>query len=70
MRTNKECPLYNKSGNLPPVQVAMTDEQIEDEHQILPEDDLIKVEGTKLKLSKNLIQQYVISIILLFSAAV
>lgn len=56
MRTNKECPLYNKSGNLPPVQVAMTDEQIEEEQQILPEDDLIKVEGTKLKLSKNLIQ--------------
>lgn len=56
MRTNKECPLYSKSGNLPPVQVAMTDEQIEEEQQILPEDDLIKVEGTKLKLSKNLIQ--------------
>ncbi|KAL5010007.1 hypothetical protein ScPMuIL_012312 [Solemya velum] len=58
MRTNKECPLYNKSGLLAPVPVAMTEEQEEEEEKNLVADssDLINVEGTRIRLSKNLVE--------------
>nr|XP_022324480.1 transcription initiation factor TFIID subunit 1-like isoform X2 [Crassostrea virginica] len=57
MRTNKECPMYNKSGpNAAPVQVAMTEEQEEEEEKsLLQNDDLIKVEGTRVMFSKSLV---------------
>ncbi|XP_055958756.1 transcription initiation factor TFIID subunit 1 isoform X2 [Patella vulgata] len=58
MRTNKECPMYNKTGgSTAPVQVAMTEEQEEEEEKNLPiaDQELINVEGTKIKLSKNLL---------------
>ncbi|ESP02189.1 hypothetical protein LOTGIDRAFT_212720 [Lottia gigantea] len=58
MRTNKECPMYaNLAGKIAPVQVAMTEEQEEEEEKNLPiaDQELINVEGTKIKLSKNLL---------------
>ena len=59
MRTNKECPLYNKSANAPPIPVAVTEEQEEDLEQELNlvDQDLINVEGTKLKISKQVIER-------------
>ncbi len=58
MRTNKECPMYSKGGNSAPVQVAMTEEQEEEEGKNIPLDNnLINLEGTKLKLSKSILEQ-------------
>ena len=59
MRTNKECPSYNKSeaALTAPVQVAMTEEQEEQEQETLQDQNLVDVVGTKLKLSKSLIEQ-------------
>lgn len=58
MRTNKECPLYQKVGPSAPVQVAMTEEQEEEEEKnLLSDHDLINVEGTKIVISKNLVEQ-------------
>ena len=61
MRTNKECPNYNKTlGSTPaPVQVAMTEEEEEKQGETLQDHGLVDVVGTKLKLSKSLIEQYV-----------
>lgn len=57
MRTNKECPLYQKVGPSAPVQVAMTEEQEEEEEKnLLSDHDLINVEGTKIVISKNLVE--------------
>lgn len=56
MKTNKNCPLYGKK-KLPPTQVAMTDEQIEEEMQLpTSTENLVSVEGTKLKLSKVVVE--------------
>ena len=58
MRTNKECPMYNKAeAQAAPVQVAMTEEQEEQEQETLQDQNLVDVVGTKLKLSKSLIEQ-------------
>lgn len=59
MRTNKECPMYNKSGVTGPVQVAMTEEQEEEEEKILPcpDEELINVEGTKITVSKVIFER-------------
>ncbi|XP_012946001.1 LOW QUALITY PROTEIN: transcription initiation factor TFIID subunit 1 [Aplysia californica] len=58
MRTNKECPMYNKGGAGPgAMQVAMTEEQEEEEEKNMPVDqDLINVEGTKITMSKTLLE--------------
>ncbi|XP_053398607.1 transcription initiation factor TFIID subunit 1-like isoform X2 [Mercenaria mercenaria] len=58
MRTNKECPNYNKTvGSIPaPVQVAMTEEEEEKQGETLQDHGLVDVVGTKLKLSKSLIE--------------
>lgn len=49
--------MYNKSSNTPSVQVAMTEEQEEEEEKtLLKDDDLINVEGTRIRLSKNLVE--------------
>ncbi|CAH1777107.1 unnamed protein product [Owenia fusiformis] len=57
MRTNKECPLYSKGGANAPIPVAMTEEQEEEAtNPDLLDQELIKVEDTKIKLSKDLIQ--------------
>lgn len=57
MRTNKTCPLYQPAAPIPPVQVAMTEEQEEEEERIgLDDDHLVKVDETKVVLSKQLIK--------------
>lgn len=60
MRTNKACPKY--TGIIPPmspVQVAMTEEQEEEiEKELNVEDeDLVNVDGTKVKLSSKLLKR-------------
>lgn len=59
MRTNKACPLYQNSGsNSAPMNVAMTEEQEEEiEKQLNTDDeDLVNVDGTKVKLSGKLLK--------------
>lgn len=55
MRTNKACPLYQNATPLPPMVVALTEEQEEEiEKQIFSEDEeLVNVDGTKVKLSEK-----------------
>ncbi|CAG2104510.1 unnamed protein product [Medioppia subpectinata] len=56
MRTNRACPQFKGTDIVPPVQVAMTEEQMEDEERHgLIEDHLVKVDDTKVVLSKSLI---------------
>lgn len=56
MRTNRACPQYN--GSALPVNVAMTQEQENEfSKQLNGEvEDLINVEGTKVKISSKLIK--------------
>ncbi|XP_043674036.1 transcription initiation factor TFIID subunit 1 isoform X1 [Vespula pensylvanica] len=58
MRTNKACPLYQNNVTTAPVNVAMTEEQEEEiEKQLNTDDqDLVNVDGTKVKLSSKLIK--------------
>lgn len=58
MRTNRYCPMYNKSNAPPDRPVALTEEQEEDmERQMFADaQNLIKVEGTKITLSKDLLK--------------
>lgn len=60
MRTNKFCPLYYQTSAPPSNPVAMTEEQEEElEKTVIPNDneELIKVEGTKIVLGKQLIER-------------
>ncbi|XP_064482007.1 transcription initiation factor TFIID subunit 1-like isoform X2 [Ornithodoros turicata] len=57
MRTNKTCPQYQPMAPLPPVQVAMTEEQEEEEEGCgLQDDNLVKVDETRVVLSKQLVK--------------
>ncbi|XP_068717944.1 transcription initiation factor TFIID subunit 1-like isoform X1 [Montipora capricornis] len=56
MRTNKNCPNYQEA-NPASVAVAMTDEQVAEEELNMPQDDLVKVEGTKITLGKAFLDQ-------------
>jgi transcription initiation factor TFIID subunit 1 len=56
MRTNRACPLFKGVDIVPPVQVAMTEEQEEEEGHGLNEDHLVKVDETKVVLSKVIIK--------------
>ena len=57
MRTNRACPLYKGGDSFPPIQVAMTEEQEEEEGKtVLDEDDLVKVDETKVVLSRTLVK--------------
>jgi len=59
MKTNKACPHYpNTNSPVPAVQVAMTEEQEEEIERELIEDDeeLVKVDGTKVQLSSKLMK--------------
>lgn len=61
MRTNKACPLYSTSGlgGMPSLNVALTEQEEDEEYdrQFSADDqDLVNVEGTKLKLSGKLIK--------------
>lgn len=56
MKTNRSCPFYSGEGSsLPPMAVAMTEEQELQEDDLEEEESLIKVDDTKIVLSKNLI---------------
>lgn len=60
MRTNKFCPLYYQTNAPPSNPVAMTEEQEEElEKTVIHNDneELIKVEGTKIVLGKQLIER-------------
>lgn len=66
MRTNKACPLYQSSmANAAPMNVAMTEEQEEEiEKDLFTEDqDLVNVDGTKVKLSSKLIKVHFFNIL-------
>ncbi|RUS77280.1 hypothetical protein EGW08_014944, partial [Elysia chlorotica] len=57
MRTNKECPNYHLLRGGGGASVAMTEEQEEEEEKNIPADqDLINVEGTKIIMSKTLLE--------------
>lgn len=57
MRTNRACPLFRGSEAIPPVVVAMTEEQEEEEERHgLNEDHLVKVDETRVVLSKSVIK--------------
>ena len=47
MKTNKNCPMYKNS----PVTVAPTDEEVAQHEASISQDDLVKVEGTKVYIS-------------------
>jgi transcription initiation factor TFIID subunit 1 len=66
MRTNKACPLYTGTIPTPSVQVSLTEEQeeqIEKELNAEDEEDLVNVEGTKVKLSGKLLKVSVLVIL-------
>lgn len=60
MRTNKACPNYSSLLPTPSLNVAMTEEQEEEiERQMLNaenDEDLVNVDGTKVKLSGKLLK--------------
>lgn len=60
MRTNKACPLYTGTVPQPSLQVAMTEEQEEEIEKELNADDedLVNVDGTKVKLSGKLLKRH------------
>uniref|UniRef100_A0A1B0DKZ6 Transcription initiation factor TFIID subunit 1 histone acetyltransferase domain-containing protein n=1 Tax=Phlebotomus papatasi TaxID=29031 RepID=A0A1B0DKZ6_PHLPP len=61
MRTNKACPLYTGTpGPTPSLTVAMTEEQEEEIEKELNADDedLVNVDGTKVKLSGKLLKRH------------
>lgn len=60
MRTNKTCPNYSGMMSTPSLNVAMTEEQEEEiEKQMMSaedNEDLVNVDGTKVKLSSKLLK--------------
>lgn len=60
MRTNKACPLYTGTIPTPSLTVAMTEEQEEEIERELNADDedLVNVDGTKVKLSGKLLKRH------------
>ncbi|XP_058465400.1 transcription initiation factor TFIID subunit 1 isoform X2 [Malaya genurostris] len=60
MRTNKACPLYTGTIPTPSLTVAMTEEQEEEIEKELNADDedLVNVDGTKVKLSGKLLKRH------------
>ena len=52
MKTNRICSMY--TGELPPITVAMTEKEEQEQKTIIERDDLIKVDDTKLIFSKAL----------------
>lgn len=60
MRTNKACPLYTGTIPAPSLTVAMTEEQEEEIEKELNADDedLVNVDGTKVKLSGKLLKRH------------
>lgn len=60
MRTNKACPLYTGALPTPSLTVALTEEQEEEIEKELNADDedLVNVDGTKVKLSGKLLKRH------------
>lgn len=60
MRTNKACPLYTGTIPTPSLTVALTEEQEEEIEKELNADDedLVNVDGTKVKLSGKLLKRH------------
>lgn len=60
MRTNKACPLYTGTVPQPSLTVALTEEQEEEIERELNADDedLVNVDGTKVKLSGKLLKRH------------
>lgn len=60
MRTNKACPLYTGTVPAPSLNVALTEEQEEEIERELNADDedLVNVDGTKVKLSGKLLKRH------------
>lgn len=60
MRTNKACPLYTGTLPTPSLNVAITEEQEEEIEKELNADDedLVNVDGTKVKLSGKLLKRH------------
>ena len=58
MRTNRACPQYALNAPPPPVNVALTQEQENEISKQLNEnvENLINVDGTKVKISSKLIK--------------
>ncbi|GBN25963.1 Transcription initiation factor TFIID subunit 1 [Araneus ventricosus] len=59
MRTNKSCPLYASSPSLPPIAVAMTEEEEEEAVEktaALDEPDLLKIDETKIIISTKVVK--------------
>lgn len=52
MKTNKNCPMYKNTS----VTVAPTDNDLAQQEASLTQDDLIKVEGTKVVLNRALVE--------------
>ena len=52
MKTNKNCPMYKNTS----VTVAPTDNDLAQQEASLSQDDLIKVEGTKVVLNRALVE--------------
>lgn len=68
MRTNKACPMYaGNTSSTQPINVALTEEQEEEMEKggIEESEELINVDGTKIKLSSKVIKVmiYVIKVI-------
>lgn len=63
MRTNRACPQFALNAPPPPVNVALTQEQENEISKQLNEDveDLINVDGTKVKISSKLIKVSILS---------
>lgn len=59
MRTNKACPMYaGNTSSTQPINVALTEEQEEEMEKggIEESEELINVDGTKIKLSSKVIK--------------
>ena len=52
MKTNRNCPAYKNS----PVVVAPTDSEVAQLESTLSQDDLVKVEGTKVVLNRAVVE--------------
>lgn len=52
MKTNRNCPMYKNN----PINVAPTDQELAQAQVEMPQDDLVKVEGTKVVLNRAIVE--------------
>lgn len=53
MKTNRNCPMYKNN----PINVAPTDLELAQEEKEISQDDLVKVEGTKVVLNRAVVER-------------